>query len=99
MREKMIPMALVLGVMFLASGCVRHVHHHPPVTPRGAAHRAVDRHIEKQVEKEVEKQVDEKYSDKDLEHQHNDKTVVIVHHKKHLRGRHCWPHGAHWHCR
>lgn len=98
----MIPIALVLGVMFLASGCVRHVHHHHPrgpVSPRGAAHRAVDRHIEKKVEKEVEKQVDKKYSEKDLEHQHKDKKVVIVHHKKHFRGRHCWAHGAHWHCR
>lgn len=79
----------LLGLTLVASGW-RHPPH-GPVGPRGAVERTIERKIEKKVEA--------KYSAKDLDHQHKDKKIVIVHEKKHLRGRNCWPHDAHWHCR
>ena len=33
-----------------------------------------------------------------LENEHNDRTVVIVN-KRPARGRTCWKHVGHWHCR
>jgi hypothetical protein len=33
-----------------------------------------------------------------LDAEHDDPGVVVVH-KRPGRGRHCWKHGAHWHCR